>query len=519
MELTRVVGFFSKLCGVSACAAGFALLAPAMTQAADQTADFQQRFATVAKPNAVLTRVRVTVNKSDTIRLPHTYNEIMVGAPDIAEVIPLTDRTLYVLGKRLGTTNVTVLDETKRVVGVVDLEVTLDTRDIAAKVRAATGAGDIRVTSHGDKVVIGGTASDATMVDRAVSVASSLAPGGVINTTRVASPQQVMLQVRFIEVNRDAGRELGFRLEGSTRNAAARTGSVGFNSPLNSTGNSGRGLLSDFIPAVAGASASAMPFGQILGRFTGGSQKLDVIISALETKGMARRLAEPNLIALSGDSADFLAGGEYPIPVASTTQGGVPTITIAFKEFGIRLNFTPTVLANGVINLRLEPEVSEIDPSVSVNTGTIVVPGLSKRRARTTVELRDGQSFAVAGLLQATTQRNMEQFPWIGSVPVIGALFRSTEFQQRETELVVIVTPSLVKPAKPGTVIETPLDSTVPANDADLFVAGKLEIEKSGRGSVQEFIQSIGASAGPHGHILGGSEPLPPPPAVVRAKN
>ncbi|WP_198157516.1 type II and III secretion system protein family protein [Methylobacterium nodulans] len=364
-------------------------------------------------------------------------------------------------------------------------------------------------------------AADATTVDRAVSIATALAPGGVINATRIASPQQVLLKVRFVEINRTAGRELGLRFEYAGRNRAFRAGEVGPITPLTTAGGStnGAGLITDFVPAVASAISSA-PFGQILTRFRSDSRQLDLFISALEDKGLARRLAEPNLVAMSGDTADFLAGGEYPIPVASTTQTGVPTITVAFKEFGVRLGFTPTVLANGLLNLRLEPEVSDIDPSISVNTGGILIPGLSKRRARTSVELRDGQSFAIAGLLQANTQNNIEQFPWVGSIPVLGSLFRSTGFQQRETELVVIVTPHLVKPAKPGATIKTPLDATVPANDVDLFLAGKMEVEKNGRGPVSEFVATAGAAVGPHGYLMSGpAGTIAVPAPVARVKN
>jgi pilus assembly protein CpaC len=222
---------------------------------------------------------------------------------------------------------------------------------------------------------------------------------------------------------------------------------------------------------------------------------------------------------MSGESAEFRAGGEIPIPIATTTQGGVPTITVSWKEFGVKLNFTPTVLSNGVINLRLEPEVSDIDPTVSITTGGITIPGLSVRRAKTTVELRDGQSFALAGLLQNVTERNIEQFPWLGSIPVIGALFRSTEFLSRETELVVIVTPHLVTPARPGEMIATPLDSTLPSNDLDLFLTGKTEVEKprdpSTASPTQQWIMANGAIiGGPYGHIL--TEPGGAPAAIVR---
>jgi pilus assembly protein CpaC len=288
------------------------------------------------------------------------------------------------------------------------------------------------------------------------------------------------------------------------------------------------------VPLSAIASATlertgVPPFAQILGRFVGNSQQLDVILSALEEKGLARRLAEPNLVALSGDTASFLAGGEFPIPSGSSGgAAGIPTIQIVFKEFGVRLSFTPTVMANGAINLRLEPEVSEIDPAISVNTGLVNVPGLSKRRAKTTVELRDGQSFAIAGLLQSISQTDLEQFPWLGSVPVIGALLRSTSFRHRETELVVIVTPHLVKPARPGAIMATPLDTTAPANDVDLFLMGQIERKKSGASRVEQYIPAAGSVSGPHGHILTAPAPVvaprlnPPmddPPNTVRVRN
>jgi pilus assembly protein CpaC len=426
------------------------------------------------------------------------FTDVLVGATEIADVIPLSDQTLYILGKKVGTTNVSILNEQKRIIGVVDVEVGPDTASVAEKLSAG-GGGGIRVRGSGEQVILEGTAVDSQAVDRAVEIARSVSPGGVINATKVASPQQVMLKVRFIEVNRTAGRELGIRSEYLGKNRAARIGRGG-------TAPDGT-----IIDALIGADA---PFASILARFAKNSRLLDLYIDALESKGLIRRLAEPNLVAMSGDAAEFHAGGEIPIPVASQTTAGVPTITVAFKEFGVRLNFRPTVLSNGLINLQLEPEVSDIDPTISVQTGIIAIPGLTKRRARTTIELRDGQSFALAGLLQNITERNIEQLPWLGSVPVLGALFRSTEFRSRETELVVIVTPHLVKPSKPGDLIATPLDTKIPANDTDLFIAGKLELDKP---------------TGPYGHILpepGAVAPAavvkskrPVPQPVIRAKN
>lgn len=494
---------------------------------------------------ASLTRLQVTLNKSETVHVDE-FNDLLVGSPDIIDVVPLSDQEIYVLGKKLGTTNISVLDRDKNLLRLIDVEVKLDTRDIAGKIQAGIGSSTVRVSSRGNKVVLSGTVADAVTVDRAMTIAAALAPqgGAVINAIRVGASQQVMLQVRLLEASRTAGRELGVNLYG-----AGRSGARGINTGMGSISGAGRFLRDaegrpvednsgnpvstpGALPLITAAGtllSGSSPFVTVLANLMrANGTTIDAAITALETRGLARRLAEPNLIALSGDSADFLAGGEFPIPVASTTQGGVPTVTIQFKEFGVRLSFTPTVLANGTINLRLEPEVSEIDRSVSVSTGTVVVPGLAKRRAKTTIELRDGQSFAIAGLLQAVNQNDIDQFPWLGSVPVLGVLFRSTQFQQRETELVVIVTPHLVKPAAPGAAIASPLDGSVPSNDVDRFLFGEQERKKARPAAVEHYQTAAGAVMGPHGHILLAPAaapqaivpaPVAVPGAVVRARN
>ncbi len=469
---------------------------------------------------AKLIRARVTVNKSQTVRVDQPFTDILVGATEIADVIPLSDQTLYILGKKIGTTNVSILNEQKRVIGVVDVEVGPDAGSVAEKISAGGGSGGIRVRGSGDQVILEGTAADSQAVDRAVEIARSVSPGGVINATKVASPQQVMLKVRFIEVNRNAGRELGIRWDYLGKSRAARIGHGG--------AVQGSDLVLD---SLLGDTA---PFATILARFANNSRLLDMTIDALESKGLIRRLAEPNLVAMSGGTATFHAGGKIPIPVASTTQAGIPTITIQFEPFGVRLNFTPTVLANGQINLDLAPEVSDIDPTIAIQASGISIPGITVRSARTTVELRDGQSFAMAGLLQNITERNIEQLPWLASLPVLGTLFRSTEFRSRETELVVIVTPHLVKPGKPGDLMATPLDTKLPANDADLFLAGKLEVDQPAdpatASPTQQWIAENGSKlTGPYGHILPESGDVAPAvaikakrtghSAVVRAKN
>ena len=226
---------------------------------------------------------------------------------------------------------------------------------------------------------------------------------------------------------------------------------------------------------AAGVISGSSPFGFLVGRIVASGVTTDVMINALEQKGIARSLAEPNLVALSGDTASFLAGGEYPIPVS----GSFGQVTVDYKKYGVGLAFTPTVLGRGLINMKIEPEVSQIDTThtVSVSNG-ISVPALIVRRASTTVELRDGQSFVIGGLLQSDNKNPIEQLPWLGSVPVLGALFSSKSYQKNETDLAIIVTPHLVRPARPGDEIKAPTDDTLPPNDVDFFLLGKTEVTR-----------------------------------------
>ena len=456
--------------------------------------------------------VQLTVNKSQVIRVGVPVGDVLVGASDIADVLPVSNESLYVLGKKVGTTNVTLFDSDKRLVGIVDVTVAPDVSSVQADVTQRTGDPGLRVRASGDKLVLTGTAHDAVSVDQAMQVA----PPGTVNLTQVASPQQVMLRVRFIEVDRSAGRDLGVSW-GFNTGAVNRSGtnifgnpsSVGFATTGGTVGGPSGGTanftaVGPDVPLLSAISGT-LPFMTVIQKF---GSNMDVAISALENKGLARALAEPNLVASSGETAQFLAGGEIPIPVSSTTFSGVPQITVDYKKYGVSLKFTPTVLANGEIHLHLAPEVSEIDPTLTVTEGGISIPALTDRSAETGITLRDGQSFAMAGLLQDITQRDVNQLPWLGNVPVIGALFRSAGYLQHETELVVIVTPRLVKPAKPGDVLTDPLESTVPADDPDLFLEGKVEVEK----------KRINAIATAHGIALFGHVLPPANPTVAGAK-
>ena len=256
-------------------------------------------------------------------------------------------------------------------------------------------------------------------------------------------------------------------------------------------------ILSAVFPGVA---SSAAPFGALLAQVinTHGLQ-IDALISALEEKGLVKTLAEPDLVALSGETAKFLAGGEIAVPVVQPGSGGsTPTVTIEWKNYGVGLAFTPTVLNKGIINLRLDPSVSELDTAHAILVNGSLIPGIIDREVHTSVELRDGQSFAIAGLLQAQSNNDISQIPWLGNVPVLGALFRSTSYQKQETDLVVIVSPHLVRPVAPGQHLATPFDTTLPANDIDLFLMGDTERQKR----YTDYVASGEGLTGPYGHIL-----------------
>lgn len=438
--------------------------------------------------------VDVYIGKSEDVRTNTSFVEINVGDPEVADVNPLTDRALSILGKKNGTTRVSVYAEGKKLIGVFDVQVVYDTSLLNSEIQRRFPHAHFKVTAVNGRIMLSGTAPDGPTVDKAVLIAKQFGPD-VINTVNVLSPQQVMLEVRFVEATRQAGRDLGVQWNvfgqhnlaniGNRRPASqlpiTNTGQSLFKQPGTFLGdapviaggpNVGTNALTISPIDVAGVLSGTAPFGVVVSKLIAKGFEADVIINALEQKGVARALAEPNLVALSGDTASFLAGGEYPIPV----PGSFGSITVDYKRYGVGLAFTPSVLSGGLINLKIEPEVSQLDFSHMVTIGGLSIPPLIVRRASTTVELRDGQSFVIGGLLQSNNQNAIDQLPWLGDVPVLGALFRSASYQKQETDLAIVVTPRLVRPARPGDIIKTPLDTALPANDADLFLMGKTEI-------------------------------------------
>ena len=470
----------------------------------------QQRIALANSAHTAT--VTVLVGKSEDVHTDQSLVDITVGDPEIADVNPLTDHALSILGKKIGATRVTVYGEGKKTVGIFDIEVSYDVSRLNAEIASFAGRG-IRVSSVNGRILLSGTVADAVTLDKVVTIARQFVPD-VINTVQVLQPQQIMLEVRFIEVSRSASRELGFQWNMFGSNAVANIGNQvpaqqlpitapggAFQQPAAATsGIGGMSVLPSgttgvpLSPAVAaGVLSGSAPFGFIIGQLFGGQNALNVSINALEQKGLARSLAEPNLVALSGDTASFLAGGQFPVPEAN----GLGTVAFAYQPYGVGLSFTPTVLKDGLINLVIKPEVSEIDTTHTVTVAGTSVPGLITRKASTTLELRDGQSFMLGGLLQNQSTTAQDQLPWLGDVPVLGALFRSSQYLKNETDLVILVTPHLVHPLAPTAPIHTPLDSSLPANDIDFFLMGQAEV------SPALARLAVGAMNRPYvGHIL-----------------
>lgn len=410
------------------------------------------------KSHGVVRTASVIVRKSEVVEFQRPYATALMADSEIADVVPLSDHSIYILGKKVGGSRLTVVDSDQQILQIIEVDVTPDIVDLRQKLQENVPDAEIQVGAMAGGVVLSGTVLAAPDIARAVAIANRYAPDAVTNALQVASPQQVMLEVRFVEASRAAARELGV---GSR---------VRSNNYLSDTNDAVADVGGTSLAAAALLSGSP-PFGAMLAHVLEGGANVDITLRALEEKSLARRLAEPNLVTTSGDTASFLAGGEFPFPISATDN----RISIEFKQFGVALAFTPTVLAGGLINLKIAPEVSDIDENTTVEVNNVRIPGLVVRRANTTVELNDGQSLAIAGLLQHSNRRSRAQLPWIGSVPVLGTLFASSEFQRAETDLVIIVTPRLVRPKRPGERLKSPIDDVQLTSDAEFFVGGRME--------------------------------------------
>ena len=470
--------------------------------------------------------VEVPVGKSSVLRLEAPVSRILLGNPENAraarpaevpggrkdegvkapavnnrpgvaevDVLLLAPTEVVLLGKTIGSTNVVMLDQGGTCTAF-DVVVSMDTRGLEAVLaRLLPGEKDIKVTPAFDSLVLSGAVSDGEALTRVTELAqayvrsqeSGQAYGAsrhqrVVNMLEVGAPQQVMLEVKVAEVSKALIDKLGVQFNGSRTN-----------------GNWTYSLLADFLSGGAGVAALAKATGS-----------LGVKVDAQKDDALVKVLAEPTVMAISGQTGSFLAGGKIFIPVAQDNGAtGGRSITLEEKEFGVSVKFTPTVLGNGRINLRVRPEVSELNREgigvvASGVNGTAILPSFTSRRAETTVQLMDGQSFAIGGLIKNNTTASIKAFPFLGELPVIGALFRSTDFQTDRSELVFLITPRLVKPLPAA--YRLPTDGYTPPSRSELMLGGQLEH----RGGASPATPSPHPSAAPSANTSAAPSPTPP---------
>ncbi|WP_212785029.1 type II and III secretion system protein family protein [Ferrigenium kumadai] len=455
-----------------AAALGIALIA-APLQAAEvpRTAPAKVTPNPVPQATEIAPYLELAVGQSHLIRLPEKtrLDKVSVDDPKVVQVRVTSLRELVLNGRSPGSTVVMLKDKSGQTtvmdVTVVGGAVGKATGGLQGKLQQLLpGERNIRVASAADTVVLTGTASDAVKVDRAVALAEAYSGKKVLNFLQVGAPQQVMLEVKVAEVDKTLTDALGSRFTGALG---------GFN------GNMTYSLLANFLTGTTNATPNAASI-------TLGNAQKSLTLDGAKQDGLVKILAEPNIMAMSGQEGSFLAGGSIYIPVPQVGVGG-STITLEQKDFGVALKFTPTVLEDGRINLKVAPEVSELGRNITV--GTQLLPTITTRRSATTVQLNDGQSFAIGGLIKSNVTATVTAFPGLGELPVIGALFRSTSFVHDRSELVFVITPRLVKPLPPDYVL--PTDNYIQPSRAEYLLEGKLE------GSPKAESQSQAAPAAP----------------------
>jgi pilus assembly protein CpaC len=411
--------------------------------------------------------LRLKAGQSKVLRLPFAITRISVANPEVADIILTSPQEVYVNGLAPGTTNLSVWGRGRFTSARVTVEA--DVSQLKESLAQVLPKEKIGVVAADESVVLTGEVSGPVAQQTAVSLAAAAVGGKkerVINLLNIGGVQQVMCEVRVAEINRTVLNRIGVNF------AVANTTGPGFGvSILNNLTS-----VANFVQSVAGSSVTSNIGGNItaLAGWKTGSVLWSMFFDALKQNGLGRILAEPNLVTTSGQEASFLAGGEYPIPVPQQFQ----TITIEYKKYGVGLNFTPTVLDNNMIALKVSPEVSELDFSQTVVVASYVVPALRVRRMATHIEVKDGQTFSIAGLLYDNSRTLVNKFPVLGSIPILGTLFRSSQFQKAETELVVLVTPHLVKPMAQGTA-RLPTDVYVDPSNVEFYLFGCTEGKKN----------------------------------------
>jgi pilus assembly protein CpaC len=430
----------------------------------------------------------VPMNRAVVVEADQPFAELSIANPGIADISTLSDKSIYVLGKAPGRTTLTLLGPDGKLITNVDVQVTLDVAEFKERLQQILPNEKIEVRTANDGIVLSGTVTSITALDRALDLAERYAPQRVSNLMGVGGTQQVMLKVRFAEMQRSVSKQMNGGLILNDGSTGVGLGTGGLTVVPNPANPSAPGTVSTVLNLTKGV-AGAGVFG-----FSAGGIQFNAMLEALENKGLVRTLAEPNLTALSGQEAKFLAGGEYPIPI-SDKDG----ISISYKPFGVELAFTPRVVDGDVINLAINAAVSAIDTTVSIQNGGFAVNAFKRRETTTTVEMHDGESFAIAGLLQDDFRDLNSQVPWLGDIPVLGSLFRSADYQRNQSELVIIVTPHLVSPTR-GQALALPTDRVRPPSEAELFLFGRTSSGKLGKGPAAEVAKQD--YSGSYGYVM-----------------
>lgn len=389
--------------------------------------------------------IAVELNEGTLVRIDSPADSVFVANPEVADVAVKSPRLIYVFGKRPGETSLYAVDENENVLLNMGLTVSHNLSGLRGALRSLLPTATIEVRSVDGGIVLDGYVTSAVHAEDAQRVAARFVSPDetIVNRLHVTEPNQVNLRVRVAEVSRSVLRQLGINWDAAIDGSNITFGllSKGFASTAASVG-SGNQLADAYFASI-----------------NKGDLDLNALIDALAEENLVSLLAEPNLTALSGQTASFLAGGEFPVPVAQSSDADSNTITIEFKHFGVSLAFTPTVLSASRISMRVRPEVSALSDQGAVQVGGLSIPALSVRRAETTVELGSGQSFAIAGLMQSNRTLAADKIPGLGDIPILGELFRSDRFNRQETELVILVTPYVVKPV-PAQLMAAPTDPT-----------------------------------------------------------
>ncbi len=428
-------------------------------------------------------KLSLTVGKSVIVSSSEPVKRVSLGSQDIADAIVLTPQQISVIGKAPGVTNLILWGADDKISTILDIQVSPDVSRLGEMIqKILPEEKNLHIDATHDSLTLSGTVSSTSSLSQALALAEVHSPkdGKILNLVEVAGVHQVMLEVKVAEMSRTLLKRLGFNFDFSY------FASSGLKVVVANLFQSTFGKLSS-----TGSISKLPPSGHF-----GYSQVIDV----LKENGLIKVLAEPNLITLSGESANFLAGGEFPVPVPQPSGGGV-TITIEWKPFGVGLGFTPTVLSNKKISMKVTPEVSELDFSNGISLSGFIVPSITTRRVSTVIEVADGQSFAIAGLLKDDIRETADKFPVLGDIPVLGALFRSSSFQKNETELIVIVTPHLVKPLDMAKQT-LPTDQYIEPDDFEFYLLGHLEGEEKPGSDPKRSQDRHPKLEGSFGHIV-----------------